>query len=65
MSTEYLKLTAYVNRASELAECVQADLKAGQKISTKTIAALARFIKAADNVKDMLEEITEIDPTLN
>jgi hypothetical protein len=65
MSTEYLKLTAYVNRASELAECLQADLKAGNKITTKTVNALARFIKAADNVRDMLETITEIDTNLN
>lgn len=62
---EYLCLQLYVNKATDLAEAVQSDIKAGKKISTETILALAKFIKAADNVKGMLSIITEIDSTLN
>lgn len=59
------RLSQYVNRASNLAESVQADIKDSGSISQKTVLALHEFQKAADRVRKMLVLFTESEDNFN
>lgn len=58
-------LAIYVNRASDLAEAVRLDIQKKGYISTKTILALNAFIVAANNIKDLTEQLDIINESLN
>lgn len=58
-------LALYVNRASDLAEAVKKDIQKKGYISNKTVLALNAFIIAANNIKDLTDELDKINMELN
>lgn len=61
-----LALTLYVNKASDLAECLRHDIQHNDsKVSTKTILALNTFIIAANQIKDLTDIIDKNSIKLN
>jgi len=58
-------LALYTNKATDLAESLKKDIQKGSTISQKTVLALNAFIIAANNVKDLTDEIEKIDTSLN
>lgn len=58
-------LAMYVNRAADLAESLKKDIQKRGYISDKTILALNAFIVAANNIKDLTDELDKINQELN
>lgn len=50
-----IKLSKYVNAAADLAEGLEADIKLGKTVSSRTILNLSKFITAAVEVEKMLD----------
>ena len=59
MNKTIIELFDYVNSASDLAEYLRADLKKGLTISNETILALDKFIKAAQAIKPLKNELNK------
>lgn len=51
------KLVTYVNAAADLAEALESDIKRDQKVSSKTVVALSRFVSAAHTFKAVTERL--------
>jgi len=60
-----IRLQQYVNKASDLAEAVQAEIKTNGTMSMKVVLALHDFQKAADRVKKMLVIFEELSDDIN
>jgi hypothetical protein len=54
MDLELLNLTKYVDAVAELAATLESDIKAGDKISSKTVLALSKLVAAARTVERSL-----------
>ena len=65
MTKEERALAMYVNKATDLAEAVKADIQKKGYISNKTILALNAFITAANNVRDLTYLIEKVNKELN
>lgn len=50
-------LARYVNAASDLAEAVKRNIVHGSMIDDKTVVVLNEFIIAANEIKDMTDEL--------
>lgn len=57
----YLKLVNYVHAATDLAEAVEADIKAGRKMSSKTVLALSKFAAAAGRFKNVTDTLKKLN----
>lgn len=55
MNEELLKITLYVNATADLCACLESDIKAGNKITSKTVLALSKLIKAAKEVEKLVD----------
>lgn len=56
MTPERLKIINYVGAASDLAETLKRNLESKkQKITSETVVCLAKFYKAANDMKDLLD----------
>lgn len=62
---DYIKIVKYVNAAADLAEAMQADIKKGDKYTTKTITALARFFRASQEVTKFFDMVEKDNVQLN
>lgn len=62
---EYIKIVKYVNAAADLAEAMQADVRKGDKYTTRTITALARFFASAQALTKFLDMIEKDNVKLN
>jgi len=58
-------LADYVNAASDLAEAVRKNIQHDGKVNIKTVEALNTFIIAANNVKDLTDELEKVNTKLN
>lgn len=56
----YLRLTAFVNGAIDLAEGLERDLKKSDIISTDTVLRLNKFRKATLRATKLLEQFEEV-----
>lgn len=65
MNENYLKLVRYVNAASEMAESLTKDIKAGKAISNETVLAVSRFISASSSIQKMLDQVESDKVKLN
>lgn len=65
MSYTRQALAEYANKAADLAEAVKRNLSKDSKIDDKTILALNAFVIAANNVKDLTDQLNEGKVTLN
>lgn len=54
LEEEYIKIVEYVDCSQTLAECIQKDIKLGDKYSSETVVALSHFISATRNVSNFL-----------
>lgn len=61
----FLIIGKYVNAGADLAEELARDIKAGKKISERTIIALSRFKEAADTAARLLDPVLETSTKLN
>jgi len=62
---DYIKIVKYVNASADLAEAMQADIKKGDKYTTKTITALARFFRASQEVTKFIDMVEKDNVQLN
>lgn len=58
-------LILYVNAATDLAETLRRAIQRGGTIDDKTILALNNFVIAANNIKDVTDEIKKDEIKLN
>jgi len=58
-------LAVYVNRATDLAEAVKHDIQKKGFITDETVLALNAFIIAANNIKDLEEQLDLITRQIN
>lgn len=61
----YQRLVLYVNAASDLAESVATDIKAGREYSNVTVLKLSRFVAAAHYMDKMIKHINANNAKLN
>lgn len=58
MDTELTKISKYVNAGADLAESLEADIRAGKKITSQTVLNLSKFIAAAKEVSKLWETMS-------
>lgn len=64
MTEELIKLTKYVNAATDMAEGLERDIKNGKKISNDTVLRLSKFVSASKLVASMWDSILDKDVKL-
>lgn len=62
---EYIQIVKYVNAAADLAESMHLDIRKGDKYSTKTITALAKFFSSSKEVAKFIDMVEKDSVKLN
>lgn len=65
MNERHMDVVNYVRRASELAACVEKDVKDGKKTSSATVLALSNFLVAQQKMQFLLDQVEKDSIRLN
>ncbi len=64
-NSDFQKLINYVNAATDLAESVEADVKKGKKLTSKTVLALSKFVSQANSFQKIVDQVQSNSVRLN